>query len=74
MHERLEALETAIFALDDAMGAIAELGDDAMADVECLAEMKRGYQKERDRIHGQIEADDAAEQAALEREYWREAM
>ena len=71
MGDRLERLEVAIMALEDAMAALTELGKHSEADVRCLTDMRNEYIAEHDEISTEIEAQEQAEQAALEREYWK---
>lgn len=71
MEDRLDRLESAIFALDDAIDAIAELGKYNECDVECLKDMRENYKRECNEIKGKLAARDAADIAALEREYYR---
>lgn len=69
--ERLEAVESAIYALEDAIRAVKTLGEDHTSDQECLSSMMGEMQEEYSAIHAEIEAADAANDAAMEREYWR---
>lgn len=71
MYDKLEALESAIYAIEDAIDAIKELGKDYGADVDCLKDIKRLYREEHEEIEGQIAARDAADRADLEREYYK---
>ena len=71
MEDRLEMLESAIYALDDAIDAVAALGKHFECDVECLKDMKHGYEAECRKIKNKLAARDAADLAALEREYYR---
>ena len=71
---RLEALECAIGALEDAIDAIMELGSDNGADADCLREMKHGYEVEAQEIRAEIETEEAADERALEREYYGSVM
>lgn len=71
MEDRLEMLESAIYALDDAIDAVAALGNDYECDVECLKDMKHGYESKCRKIKNELAARDEADLAALEREYYR---
>lgn len=71
LEDRVERLETAIFALDDAISALRDLGKHSEADAECLADIQREYQTERDEINARLDKQEHAERAALEREYYR---
>lgn len=66
---RLEALENAIYALDDAIDAIKELGE--MNDADYLRDIKRGYESEADEIRNELAAEAEADERALTREYYR---
>ena len=74
MGDRLERLEVAIIALEEAIDALNQLGKHSDADVRCLSDMRQEYATERDEISAEIEAQEQAEQAALEREYYRAVM
>ena len=74
MGDRLERLEVAITALEEAMSALADLGKHSEADVRCLSDICNEYRAERDEISAEIEAQEQVEQAALEREYYRAVM
>ena len=74
MEDRLERLESAIMALEDAMDALAELGKHSEANFRCLADICKEYQIERDEINAELDAQEQAERAALEREYYRSVM
>ena len=71
MEDRLELLESAIYALDDAIDAILALGKHNECDVQCLKDIQTDYRRERDEINNKLAARDAADRAALEREYYR---
>ena len=71
MEDRLDLLESAIFALDDAIEAVAKLGKHNECDVQCLKDIRADYKRERDEINNELAARDAADLAALEREYYR---
>lgn len=71
MEDRLEMLESAIYALDDAIDAIAALGKHYECDVECLKDMKHGYETECREIKRELQKAADAEEAALTREYYR---
>lgn len=71
MEDRLEMLESAIYALDDAIDAVAALGNDYECDMECLKDMKHGYEVECREIKRELQKAADAEEAALTREYYR---
>lgn len=71
MEDRLEMLESAIYALDDAIDAVAALGKHFECDVECLKDMKHGYEAECLEIKRELQKAADAEEAALTREYYR---
>lgn len=71
MEDRLEMLESAIYALDDAIDAIAALGKHSECDVQCLKDIMHDYESECREIKNELAARDAADLAALEREYYR---
>lgn len=70
MAERLEALESAVFALDEAIDALEMLGKHSECDVNCLTDMKDAYKREIDELNEELQREQEREQAALEREYW----
>lgn len=74
MYDKLEALESALYALDDAISAVKELGAKYSNDLNCLEIIKGEYQGEHEAISAKIREEEAREQRALEREYWRSAM
>ena len=71
MEDRLDRLESAIYALDDAIDAIEALGTRNECDVACLKDIQADYKRERDEINNKLADRDAADMAALEREYYR---
>lgn len=71
MEDKLEMLESAIYALDDAIDAVTALGNDFECDVECLKDMKQGYEAECREIKRELQKAADAEEAALTREYYR---
>lgn len=71
MGDRLEKLEVAIVALEEAIDALQQLGKHSEADVRCLTDIRGEYVAERDEIEAECDAREHAEQAALEREYWQ---
>lgn len=71
MEDRLEMLESAIYALDDAIDTVAALGKRFECDVECLKDMKHGYETECREIKRELQKAADAEEAALTREYYR---
>ena len=71
MENRLERLETAILALEEAIDALQQLGKHSEADAHCLADIRCEYIAQRDEIEAEMSAQEQVEQAALEREYWK---
>ena len=71
MEDRLEMLESAIYALEDAIDAVAALGKHFECDVECLKDMKLSYETECREIKHELQKAADAEEAALTREYYR---
>ena len=74
MEDRLERLESAIMALEDAIDALKLLGKHSEADVNCLKDIRKEYAAERDEINAELDAQEQVERAALEREYYRAVM
>lgn len=67
---RLDRLRSAVYALDDAIEAIAALGVDGACDVDCLRDMRAQYKEQISEINARREAADDADDAALTREYY----
>lgn len=70
MRDRIDALEYAMSAIDDAIYALKQLGDDAGCDIDAMRDMMRGYEIERDELEASCRAIDDEEDYALEREYY----
>ena len=71
---RLESLEYIIDTIDDAIRALEDIGEDGKTDIEVLDDMKKRYKSEAEEIQNEIDAEWAADRAALEREYYRGLM
>lgn len=67
---RLDRLQDAVYALDDAIDALGVLGVYSACDVDCLRDMRAQYQEEIGEINARREAADDADEAALTREYY----
>lgn len=68
-YSKIEELEHAMYALDDAIEAIKELG--YLDDVECLKDIRRMYEQERDTLNTAIAIADRRDVDDLTREYYR---
>ena len=71
MEDRLEALESAEFALDDAIDAMKRLGDDYGMAVDCLRDMLREVRADAETIRNSIADEYAANDEAIMREYYK---
>ena len=70
MHERLERVVTDILNLEEVADILARVGgcDDI---IDIIHDKMAVLEVERDELHARIEAQDAREERALTREYWR---
>ena len=66
---RLDDLENAMSAIDDAIEALKVLGH-SDRDLADFYDFKNNLKEEADEINAELDAEAAADQAALEREYW----
>ena len=67
-YDRLDDLESALSALEDAQAALKAIGLDDVADY--LGGLFEEVNAEADEIRAEISIAEKADQAALEREYW----
>lgn len=74
MWERLEALKSVIYSLDEAIESLEGLGKSAENDARCLRDIRAEYEAKADRIHAKLERENAEDEAALTREYWQEVI
>ena len=70
-YDKLERLESAICALEEAADCIKALGAEYGMSADCCRDIMRDLQAEADDIKADIEAEEDREIAALEREYYR---
>ena len=69
---RLDDLNSAISALEDAIDALKVIGN--MDDAECLGDMIYNIRAEASAIESELDAEAEGEQNALESEYWRSVV
>ena len=70
MHERLERVVTDLLNLEECADILSRVRDcDHIIDI--IHDRMAALEVERDELHARIEAQDAREEAALKREYWR---
>ena len=73
-YRRLDTLQDAISALEDAMFSLKTLGVEHSNDCDCCRDIIHDLRKESDDLHAEIAQEEAAESAALTREYWRSVI
>lgn len=72
LQDKIDGLEWAMSAIDDAIEAIKELNDVYYAaDIDCLADIRNSYKAECTELADELAEIDAKDIAALEREYYR---
>ena len=74
MEYRVEALDDAIFSIREAIDAIKRLGRDYATDAEVLGDICRNYEGELADLNREIEAENAANDNAIMRDYYRGVM
>lgn len=73
-YKMLDTLNDAIYALEEAIVALNAIGVEHSNDTACCRDIIHDLRKEADELHAEIAKEEAAESAALVREYWRSVI